>query len=83
LPQRGGDAAAHLGIGGFEPDRSARAIRYDGLPGDDQAVGQWQPPAVQRIRLDHVDQRPAAAMEPSRHEHQQQPAGRQRQQAPG
>ena len=53
------DHAAHLGIGGLQPDRSAKAVGNQRLQADVEASPRRQSAAMQRIGLDRVGE-PAA-----------------------
>ena len=55
LAEARGDARADLGIAGLEPDGGTKAVRDHVLEGDDEAVCERQPSAMERIRLDRVD----------------------------
>ena len=54
LADMGTERRADLRIAGFQPDRSAKAVREQGLHRDQQAAAKGDAPAIKRIGLDRI-----------------------------
>ena len=54
-PKPGGQPRPILRIGGLQADRSAKTIRNHRLRGDERAILEGHPAALQRIGLDRID----------------------------